>query len=50
MSIDGLKEKLAELNAATLRDFILDVYLGYPDLSDKIEALALANDPVALSV
>jgi hypothetical protein len=49
MSIDELKEKLAELDAATLRDFILDVYLGYPDLSDKIEALALANDPVALS-
>ena len=49
MNVDTLKEKLAELDAATLREFILDVYLGYPDLSDKIEALTLANDPVALS-
>ena len=49
MNVDTLKEKLAELDAATLREFILDVYLGYPDLSDKIEALTLANDPVDLS-
>ena len=49
MSIDELKEKLAELDAATLRDFVLDVYLGYPELSDKIEALTLANDPLALT-
>ena len=49
MSIDKLKEKLAELDAATLREFILDLYLGYPDLNDKIEALALYNDPAALA-
>ena len=49
MGIDKFKEKLAELDAATLREFILDLYLGYPDLSDKIEALALYNDPAALA-
>ena len=49
MSIDKLKENLAELDAATLREFILDLYLGYPDLNDKIEALALYNDPAALA-
>ncbi len=49
MNIDELKEKLAELDAATLQDFVLDVYLDYPDLSDKIEALVLANDSLALT-
>ena len=32
-----------------MQDFILDLYLHYPDLSDKIEALMLHNDPVALA-
>jgi len=49
VSIDTLKEKLADIDADTLRDFILDLYLRYPELNDKIEALPLANDPVALS-
>ena len=49
MSIDTLKEKLADIHADTLRDFVFDLYLRYPELNDKIEALALANDPVALS-
>lgn len=49
MNVDKLKEKLADIDVDTLRDFILDLYLRYPELSDKIEALTLANDPVALS-
>lgn len=49
MSIDKLKEKLAELDVAILREFILDLYLDYPDLNDRIEALALYNDPAALA-
>ncbi|TVO71203.1 DUF6880 family protein [Sedimenticola selenatireducens] len=49
MSVDTLKEKLAHIEADTLRDFILDIYLCYPELSDKIEALTLVNDPAALS-
>lgn len=49
MSVDTLKDKLTDIDADTLRDFILDLYLRYPELSDKIEALTLAEDPVALS-
>ena len=49
MNLDTLKEKLADIDADTLRDFIFDLYLRYPELNDKIEALTLANDPVALS-
>lgn len=48
MNIETLKEKLADIDADTLRNFIFDLYLRYPELSDKIEALTLANDPVAL--
>jgi hypothetical protein len=49
MNIDPLKQKLTEIDAATLRDFILDLYLHHPELSDKIEALLLYNDPAALA-
>lgn len=49
MNIDTLKEKLADIDADTLRDYIFDLYLQYPELSDKIEALTLANDSVALT-
>ena len=49
MNIDTLIEKLADIDADTLRNFIFDLYLRYPELSDKIEALTLVNDPVALS-
>lgn len=49
VSIDTLKEELANIDADTLRDFVFDLYLRYPELNDKIEALTLAKDPVALS-
>lgn len=49
MNIDTLKEKLADIDTDTLRDFIFGLYLKYPELSDKIEALTLVNDPVALT-
>jgi hypothetical protein len=49
MNVDTLNEKLAGIDKDHLRNFILDLYLRYPELSDKIEPLTLANDPVALS-
>ncbi|WP_457670752.1 DUF6880 family protein [Thiolapillus sp.] len=49
MNIDTFKEKLADIDADTLRDFIFGLYLQYPELSNKIEALTLANDPVVLT-
>jgi hypothetical protein len=49
MNVDTLKKKLADIDAETLRNFIFDLYICYPELSDKIEALTLADDPVALS-
>ena len=49
MNIDTLKERLADIDTDSLRNFIFDLYLRYPELSDKIEALTLADDPVALS-
>ena len=49
MKVDTLKERLADIDADTLQNFVLDLYLRYPELSDKIEALTLTNDPVALS-
>lgn len=48
MNTDQLKQKLDEIDDATLRDFILDLYLHYPELSHNIEALVLFNDPAAL--
>jgi uncharacterized protein DUF6880 len=50
MNIDTLKEKLSDIEAGTLRDFIFGLYLQYPELSDKIEALTLVNDPTALTI
>jgi len=49
MNIDQLKQKLAEIDAPAMRNFILDLYLHYPELSDKIEALVLSDDPAALA-
>lgn len=49
MNVDTLKKKLTDIDADTLRDFMLDLYLRYPEMSDKIEVLTLAEDPVALS-
>lgn len=49
MNIDQLKQKLADIDAAALQDFILDLYLHYPELNDKIEALLLYGDPAALA-
>jgi Family of unknown function (DUF6880) len=49
MKVDTLKKKLTDIGADTLRDFILDLYIRYPEMSDKIEALTLADDPVALA-
>ncbi|QYZ65254.1 MAG: hypothetical protein HPY30_04175 [Gammaproteobacteria bacterium (ex Lamellibrachia satsuma)] len=48
MNIDALKEKLTNIDADTLQNFIFDLYLRYPELNDRIEALILAKDPVAL--
>jgi hypothetical protein len=34
MNVDTLKEKLADIDADTLQNFIFDLYLRYPELSD----------------
>ncbi len=49
MNTDQLKQKLSEIDSATLQDFIIDLHQQYPELSDKIEALVLFNDPAALA-
>jgi len=49
MNIDEIKHKLIELDKDILKDFVLDLYLHYPELKDKIETLVLYNDPVALA-
>jgi hypothetical protein len=49
MNIDEIKHKLADIDAATLQDFILALYLHYPELNDKIEALLLYSNPAALA-
>jgi dsDNA-binding SOS-regulon protein len=49
MNIELLKQKLADIDAATLQDFILDLYLHYPQLSDRIEVLVIFNDPDSLA-
>jgi hypothetical protein len=43
------RKKPADIDADTLRNFIFDLYLRNPQLSDKIEVLILANDPITLS-
>ena len=48
MKPEELQKKLSELNRATLHDFIIDLYIKYPDLSNEIETLVLFNDPPAL--
>ncbi len=48
MKPEELQKKLSELNRATLHDFIIDLYIKYPDLSNEIETLVLLNDPSAL--
>ncbi len=48
MKTEELQQKLSELDPATLKDFILDLYIKYPELSNSIETLVLFNDPSAL--
>ena len=49
MNIDDIKQKIAALDTNRVKDFILDLYLQYPELENKIETLLLYNDPAALS-
>ena len=48
MNIDDLTKKLSQLDAAVLQDYVLGLYLNYPDLTDSIETLVLFNDPPVL--
>lgn len=47
MNIEEVKERLIELNAEAAKEFILDLYLHYPDLNQQVETLLLRNDPTA---
>ncbi len=49
MKIDDVQQKLGDLDADVVKDFVLDLYLQYPELHDRIEALVLYNDPAALA-
>lgn len=49
MKIDEIKNKLENLDNALLQDFVLDLYIQFPELKAKIETLILHNDPSALS-
>lgn len=48
MKTEELQQKLSELDLANLQDFILDLYVKYPELSNNIETLVLFNDSAAL--
>jgi len=49
MNIDGIKQKINDLDSNIIKDFILDLYLQYPELENKIETLLLYNEPAALN-
>ncbi len=49
MKIDDVKQKIEGLDADLIKDFLLDLYLHYPELHNQIEALLLYNDPAALA-
>jgi len=49
MNIDEVKQKLETLNQPQLQDFVLDLYLQYPELKVKIETLVLLNNPEDLA-
>lgn len=49
MNIDEIKQKLAEIDSAIVKDFVLKLYQQYPDLTAAIDTLVLSNDPNALA-
>ncbi len=49
MNTDDIQQKLADLDADLLKDFILNLYMNHPDLHEPIETLLLHNDPKALA-
>lgn len=49
MELEQLQHKLSALDKELLEDFILDLYLHFPELADRIETLSLTKDPSALS-
>jgi len=49
MDIDDIKQKIDHLDAAVIKDFLLNLYLHHPELNTQIETLILMNDPAAYS-
>jgi len=49
MNADDIKQKLQCLDVELVNDFVLDLYLQYPELKAQIETLVLFNDPAALA-
>lgn len=49
MNIDDIKQKIDDLDAAIVKDFVLNLYLQHSELNTQIETLILMNDPSAYS-
>jgi len=49
MNIDEMKQKITALDADVVKNFLLNLYLQYPELNAQIETLLLYNDPTALA-
>ena len=49
MNSDDVKQKINSLDADTLKDFLLTIYLQNPALNSQIETMLLYNDPAALA-
>ena len=49
MNIDDLKHRLNEVDVKVLQDFLLSLYVRYPEIADAIESLVLSNDPAAFT-
>ncbi len=49
MKIDDIKQKLSNLDADIVKDFVLDLYSRTPELHEQIETLILRNDPPELA-
>ncbi len=48
MNVDDLRQRIIEIDPANLQDFVIDLYLSFPELKNKIESLVLFNDAPAL--
>ncbi len=49
MNIDEMKQKITALDADAVKDFLLNLFIQFPELNAQIETLVLYNDPTALA-